>query len=425
MSPNVRPSNRIENVSVRSRASLNLANFFLAETVGVVMPFLGDFLSGQGWRYDSIGVAIACSALGTFLMQTPAGMIVDRVRSRRQLLAMASLAVGLCFGLLPLFSASAGLVDSLVFAAGAASSFFNPLLGALALGLVGYEALSRTIGMNQSWNHAGNIAAAAASMALVVSLGISSVFFAVLATSLLAAACVLSIRSDEIDESRAAARSSDSNDGAAPASVRTLLHDPRILTLFAATALFHLANAPVMPTVAMYVKRLHGSDRQVAAVVLVAQTVMVPVALLTGVLCERFGRKPVFAVAFLVLPIRIFLYGLARSPAALVALQALDGIGAGIYGVVIVAICADLTRGSGRFNTLSGLIATALSLGGVVGPVASGLIVQHLGFIAAFDVFASIAAAAAALFVVFMPETMTPQLPTVGPHAKLLPSAKT
>ena len=99
---------------------------------------------------------------------------------------------------------------------------------------------------------------------------------------------------------------------------------------------------------------------------------MVPVALITGWLCERWGRKPIFAIGFLVLPLRIFLYTLARDPRTLVALQALDGIGAGIYGVAIVAICADLTRGKGHFNALSGLIATALSVGGVVGPLCSG-----------------------------------------------------
>ena len=38
----------------------------------------------------------------------------------------------------------------------------------------------------------------------------------------------------------------------------------------------------------------------------------------------------------------------------LVALQTLDGIGAGVYGVVIVAICADLTKGKGGFNALAG-----------------------------------------------------------------------
>ena len=40
----------------------------------------------------------------------------------------------------------------------------------------------------------------------------------------------------------------------------------------------------------------------------------------------------------------IFLYALTDDPWVLVALQALDGIGAGIYGVVIAVICADLTR---------------------------------------------------------------------------------
>jgi MFS family permease len=86
-------------------------------------------------------------------------------------------------------------------------------------------------------------------------------------------------------------------------------------------------------------------------------------------------------------------------------LQALDGIGAGVYGVAIVAMCADLTRWKGHFNALSGLIATALAVGGVVGPLGSGLLVEHLGFIVAFDAFALIAMIAAYLFVFWMPET--------------------
>ena len=180
------------------------------------------------------------------------------------------------------------------------------------------------------------------------------------------------------------------------------------MVLFVATALFHLANAPVMPLVALYVKHLRGSDVQVAAVVLVAQSVMIPIALLAGWLCDRWGRKPVFAIGFAALPLRVFLYTLAGKPSTLVALQALDGIGAGIYGVAVVAMCADLTRGKGRFNALSGLIATALAIGGVIGPLGSGLLVEHLGFVAAFDTFAIVAALAAALFILYMPETNPP-----------------
>ncbi len=89
----------------------------------------------------------------------------------------------------------------------------------------------------------------------------------------------------------------------------------------------------------------------------------------------------------------------------LVALQSLDGIGAGIYGVVIVAICADLTRGKGGFNALSGMIATALAVGGVIGPVGAGWLAENLGYNGFFYVFTGIATAAAILFLTCMPET--------------------
>jgi MFS family permease len=86
-------------------------------------------------------------------------------------------------------------------------------------------------------------------------------------------------------------------------------------------------------------------------------------------------------------------------------LQCLDGIGAGIYGVVVISLAADLTRGRGRFNTLAGLFATAVSIGGVAGPVMSGFVVQHLGFNAAFSIFAALAFAGAFIFTALVPET--------------------
>jgi MFS family permease len=399
---------------VRSRVGLNAANFFLAEVTGVVLPFLNDFLHSQHWRYDSIGVAVAIAGLGVFLMQTPAGFLVDRLPQRRTLLAGSSLVLGTCYGLVSVVPTQWWLIDPLLFVAGAAQAFFTPLLGALALALMGHGRLNRTMGWNQGWNHAGNIAAAVSAMVLVTWLGLTSVFFAVTAVSVLAAASVFLIRADELDEQRASGVTTNGGGEQTPVGVMELFRDRRVVILFAATALFHLANAPVMPLVALYVKHLEGTDRQVAAVVLVAQAVMIPVALVTGWLCERWGRKPIFAIGFVVLPLRIFLYSLTTDPNVLIALQALDGIGAGVYGVAVVAMCADLTRGKGGFNALSGLIATALAVGGVIGPLGSGFLVQHLGFAVAFDVFAGIAAVAAALFVFFMPETRPDDPPPRG-----------
>lgn len=407
-------SDAIGSISLQSRFGLNAANFFLAEVTGVVMPFLSAFLHSRHWRYDAIGLAAALAGLGVFLMQSPAGFIVDRVSQRRALLAGASLLLGVCYGLVSLVPAHWWLIDPLLFVAGAAHAFFTPLLGALALGLVGHAALNKTMGMNQGWNHAGNIAAALSAMVLVSWFSLSSVFYAVTVVSVLAAASVFLIRSDELDEGLATGVTNDGGGGLRPLGLLGLFRDRRVVILFAATALFHLANAPVMPLVALYVKHVHGNDQQVAAVVLVAQAVMIPVALLTGWLCDRWGRKPVFAVGFVVLPLRIFLYSLTTNPDVLVALQALDGIGAGVYGVAVVAMCADLTRGKGRFNALSGLIATALSVGGVIGPLGSGFLVQRLGFNMAFYIFAGLAAVAASLFVFLMPETH-PDAPAKSP----------
>jgi MFS family permease len=397
-----RPAASVAPPSLQSRVGLNAANFFLAEITGVVVPFLATFLARRGWRDDAVGIAVAAGGLGVLLMQTPSGVIVDRVRQRRLLLAGASLLLGVCYGPLPLLPAHWAVVDPLLFLAGAAQAFFLPLLGALALALVGHAGLCRMMGHNQGWNHAGNLAAALLAMGLVAWFGVPSVFYAVTAVSFLAAGSVFLIREDELDEEVA---SGGKGQARKETTILGLLRDRRILTLFAATALFHLANAPVMPLVGLYIDRLGGSSTQVAAVVFVAQAVMIPVSLAAGWSCDRWGRKPVFAIGFIVLPLRIFLYSLTSDPWVLVALQALDGIGAGIYGVVIVSMCADLTRGKGGFNALQGLIATALSVGGVLGPLAAGFLVQHLGFAVAFHVFAAVAAVAALVFIGLMPET--------------------
>jgi MFS family permease len=370
--------------------------------VGVILPVLNALLKGAGWRYDAIGVATAAAGLGTLLFQGLAGWLTDRLSRRRLVFAAVSILTGLCFVAIPLIPLASVWVDSLLFISGAAQSFFAPLLGALALGLAGHKLLNRTIGANQSWNHAGNIAAALLAIALVPVLGLNSVFYSVGVCALFAATSVLLIREKDLNEKVATGLMPDQEK---EVKWTELFRDRRVLFLFISIFAFHLANAPVLPTVALYVKKLGGSDELMTATVLTAQVVMVPVALLAGRLCDSWGRKPLMAVAFLVLPLRILSYTFVSKPAAVVWLQGLDGIGAGIYGVAVVAIAADLTRGKGRFNTLMGLFATALAIGGVAGPLISGVLVQHLGFRITFYVFALLAAFGAGVFLLTVPET--------------------
>lgn len=345
--------------------------------VGVVLPVLNVFLKAANWRYDAIGVASAAAGLGTLLFQTLAGVITDRFSRRRLLFAASSILTGACFALIPLVPCSYAWIDSLLFVAGGAQSFFAPLLAAIALALVGHQKLNRTIGTNQGWNHAGNIAAALAAMTLVAGFGLRSIFFAAGLSAVLAALSVLLIRERDLNERLASGLTGENPE---PRKWTELLQNPTVLFLLLSIFLFHLANAPILPATALYVKKLGGSDNLMTATVLTAQLVMVPVALLAGRSCDRWGRKPVMAIAFWALPLRILSYSFVSSPAAVVWLQGLDGVGAGIYGVAVVALAADLTRGTGRFNTLTGLFATALATGGVIGPLITGVLIQQLGF---------------------------------------------
>jgi MFS family permease len=391
---NTRPSRR-------SSVGINAANFFQAESIGVILPVLGVYLKQMGWRFDAIGVATAMAGLGTLLFQTPAGVITDRVHSRRLLFALTCIVTGLCFAILPLFPHSMVWVNLQLFLSGVASAFFAPLLAALALSLVGNALLPKLMGENQAWNHAGNIASAALAIAVVAKLGIPALFYSVGIASCLAAASVFWIKPTELDPYCAAGRAK----GADRVALRQPLTDRNTIVLFISVALFHFANAPILPAVALYVKKLGGSDQWMTATVLTAQTVMIPASLIAGRFARTHGRKPITAVAFWVLPLRILSYTLVHSPKALVALQALDGIGAGIYGVVIALYCADLAGNKGGFNTLMGLFATALAAGAVAGPLCTGILIQHLGFRVTFLVFAAIAFAGAVWFTTLMPET--------------------
>ena len=99
------------------------------------------------------------------------------------------------------------------------------------------------------------------------------------------------------------------------------------------------------------------------------------------------------------------LYTLSNNPYFLVSVQILDGIAAGIFGVVSVLVVADLTKGTGRFNFVQGAIATAVGIGASLSNLMAGFIVQQAGYRIGFLTLAGIATLALIVFALAMPET--------------------
>jgi MFS family permease len=147
-----------------------------------------------------------------------------------------------------------------------------------------------------------------------------------------------------------------------------------------------------------------------SACVVTTQLVITLLASWTGRKAGSWGRKPLLLVAFGALPVRALLYTLTDNTVALVAIQVLDGVAAGIFGVVSVLVIADLTQGTGRFNLTLGAISTAVGIGASLSQVIAGSIVHHFGSNAGFLFLAAVASAAFGILYFFMPETRDKQL---------------
>jgi hypothetical protein len=113
-------------------------------------------------------------------------------------------------------------------------------------------------------------------------------------------------------------------------------------------------------------------------------------------------------VAFAVLTVRAFLYPLSDNWYWLVGVQLLDGIGAGIFGALFPLVVQDVTHGTGRFNVSLGAITTAWGVGAALSNFVAGGIVVGVGYGAAFMSLGAIAGAGFALYLIAMPETVTP-----------------
>jgi ankyrin repeat protein len=129
----------------------------------------------------------------------------------------------------------------------------------------------------------------------------------------------------DIDERRA-------NDQ--PSGLMVLLTCRPLLIFAACAVLFHLANAAMLPLVGqkLALRNENLGTSLMSACIVAAQIVMVPIATLIGAKADVWGRKPLFAAALLILPIRGALYTFSDNSYWLVGVQLLDGVRAGIYG---------------------------------------------------------------------------------------------
>jgi hypothetical protein len=267
--------------------------------------------------------------------------------------------------------------------------------------------LPARLGRNAAFDRAGNIFIAILAGLVGWAVSQRAVFYLVPLFAVLTTLAVLSIPAHAINHDRARGLDSHSTKHEKPLGWSVLLERQPLLILTAANALFHFANAPMLPLLGQKLALAHpGVETALtSACIITAQLVTIPVALWVGWNANSWGRKALLLIGFGALPVRGVLYTLSDNAVWLVSVQILDGIAAGTLDALIPLVLADVMRGTGRYNLARGMLGTIQGVAGSLSNVVAGTLVVGFGYSATFFALATVAVIGFLLVLMAMPET--------------------
>ena len=409
----------------RAERALDALSFFVSDARYGLGAYLGVYLMTEhGWDAASIGAALSIGALTGLASQAPLGALVDAVRAKRALIAGAVVLVTATCLVIPFAPqfwsvAVAGLVGAL------AAVTIGPTLAAIALGVVGPARFARRAGRNEALFHLGDGFISLVILITSPFFGNAILFWTMSFTAVASVAAAAAVPARAIDHEVARGLlPGDAGQEARPSAWSVLLGSRPLMVFAACGALFHLANASMLGLVSQKLALQNAGQgiALTAASAIAAQSVMVPVAALAGARADVWGRKPLFLAAFVALALRGVLFTLSDNTPWLIAVQLLDGVGAGLIGALFPVIVSDLTRGSGHFAAAQGVVGTVHAIGGVISMALAGQLVVWAGYDATFLTLATIGALGAVLFWLAMPETRGTTAMTVAGRAVAEPA---
>jgi MFS family permease len=382
-------------------AALDWLNFLLADVRGGLGPYVSVFLVTEAkWDQATIGLVLTISGLTGIALHTPIGIFIDASSAKRGLLIAGVLALSAC-ALAIAFKPILPVVLAADIAMAILGAVFAPTVAAITLGLVKPDRLAARLGRNAAFDRAGNLFVAAAAAAAGSAFGLRAVFYLVPLFACAAIVAVLAVPGNAIDHERARG----STPHQAPIGWLALITRKPLLILAAVAALFGFANTAMLTLISQKLALSHpGREAALtSAAIVVAQLVMIPMALLVT-RADTIGHKRLLLMAITALILRGVLFTVSDNAAWLVSVQALDGVGTGLFEALLPLVLADIMRGTGRYNVSRGFIGTIQGIGGSLSQGAGGLAVVYAGYDAAFLILASVALIPLILVVVAMPD---------------------
>ena len=395
---------RIGDSARKARRGLDWLIFFVADIQTGFGPFVAVFLTTQKWTQVDIGLLLTVSSLIGLLGQIPAGAIVDASKTLRGVVALCLIAIGLsafAIAAWPIFI----LAMATRIAHAMASCILGPALVSLSLGLVGENGMSERLGRNAAFASAGTGLAAGVMGLCGFYLSSRAVFYLAGALVLPALFALSRIGSSEIASN--ASRGDRTDPAALVRAVSALARQKSLRRFLFCLAMFHLANAGMLPLAASMVtlRSSQAATVMVAASILIPQFVMAALSQGVGRKARQWGRRPLLLLGFAALALRGLAFSWTGEPVLLAMFQALDGVSAAILAVVTPLVILDVTRQTGHFNLALGIAGSAVGVGAALSTTLTGYLGDHYGSFVAFNALTVFAFGGLIAVAALMPET--------------------
>jgi MFS family permease len=394
--------------SSTSLKGLDGINFFLAGMQSGFGPFVAVLLADENWTQQNIGFVLSVGSLAGLLSQLPGGELIDASQSKRFLIALGGIVVGVSAFLVALWPNRPVVFAALVLQ-GLTGGVLGPAIAAISLGLVGHSALAERLGRNQRFASAGALITTGVMGAVGYFLSYQAIFLASAALALPLLVALSRIHSSEIHFGRACGQPDHHAPTPPPRTRRLMLRKNYGLLIFGGCLfLFQFANASVLPLAGEELVYRNGTSAPliVSTLIIVPQIVVALAAPWAGREAQNWGRRPLLLLGFGALSARALLFAVTTNTWLLLFIQLLDGISGSTLGVLTALIIADLTRGTGRFNLAQGFVGTLAGVGASLSTTFFSLVAGNFGSAIGFTSIACVALALVLIVWFWMPETM-------------------
>lgn len=379
----------------RDRIGLSSHYFFSFAALGFVSAFLPLFLKDRGLSLTQIGTLGAIYALAGASMQIPFGALSDRLGTRKPLIVSAAILLGMAYLLFDKVGSFQGFCGVYLIAGILFYSIATLTSALLSDWTAGTRSTGRSYGITRIWGSTG----------FIVTMAIISVIPNLTkGGNLLPAIAGLfwlgGLSIGMVGEPGRRSQEKRSLFKGLP----KLLSNRNLVAFLATFFLYRLCESGSMSFLSIYLQELGGSRSLIALAFAMAAVVEIPFMIWVGGMSDRIGRRPPLVIAFLAMPVRLFLYSQLRNPEGIFYVQLLHGLTFSFMLVASLAFMADLSPGDLR-ATGQGLLGMTSGLAMTLGPLLGGVFADRISIGSMYLALMGIALTTGLFFILFVHES--------------------